>query len=52
MTKKELKERLDQLGPEPANPDQDLVSWMTHLAQKVDILTEYLLEHKTLGGGR
>jgi len=44
MTKKELKERLDQLVPEPRGPD--LASHVLYLAQKVEILTDYLLQHK------
>ena len=42
MTKKELKQRLDQLGPEPQGAHELLV----YLADKVDILSDYLLQHK------
>jgi len=44
MTKKELKERLDALGSEPLGPD--LSSHVLYLAQKLDIVTAYLLAHK------
>jgi hypothetical protein len=46
MTKKELKERLDRLGLEPINEDGTILDLLAYLAQKVDILADYLLQHK------
>jgi hypothetical protein len=50
MTKKELKEQLEELGTEPRGPD--LSAHVLYLDQKLAIITKYLLEHKVLGGGR
>jgi len=44
MTKKELEERLDRLGAGPVG--SDLAPQVLYLRKKVNILTNYILQHE------